>query len=792
MALSAQDKAGLSGIVTGEEGEPLPNAAVVLNDRKPVYTDVEGRFAIEGHTPGDHRLKVHLLGYLNYDTTVTLHAGDNQHNIILMVDALQLAPVTISGKTVAGRNRMHSLDVVKVDAGFVEKHLGGDLMKTLRNIPGISSIDIGSGQSKPVIRGLSFNRVVVTESGIKHEGQQWGDDHGLEIDRFNAATIEIVKGPASLIYGSDAIGGVISLQPYRIPATDGTGGSVLLHHSSNNRMHGVSANAYGRRKNLFFSTRITANTHGDYRVPADTIVYNTYDFALKKGHLRNTAGRELNIFAGAGYSGKKGISVLSIGNYTQKAGFYADVHGFEIRQSRIDHDASNSDIQLPYQYVNHFKVISNNTLFLGENKLEIDLGFQNNHRKEFTEPSEHGYMPLPPDSLEREFNKNIFDLKAGYHHYFSAAHFIIAGFDVSYHQSEIGGWGFIIPSYRRLTGGAYVYDRINLNPHFYLNAGLRFDIGTMHIDKYRDWYATPIFDGHEEPVGEGFGLRSSDMQRSFSNITWSGGFGYEKGSNTLKGNFGKGFRIPDARELAADGVNYHRFRQERGDSSIVAETAWQIDLTYAFETQKTAIRVSPFFSWFPNYIYLNPTSGFSPETGLQIFNYVQNEVMRWGGEIQVEQQIANHLLAKASIEYVWAEQMSGDKKGFGLAFSPPTALRVGCDWSPVFAGKMLDGFYLSGDLLIAGKQNRIVPPEEPTPGYAVLNFAAGSQVLAGKQPVNISLQVNNILNRKYFDHTSYYRLINVPAPARNFQVVVSMPFGMQKEQSADNAGINLN
>lgn len=792
MVLSAQDMAGLSGMVTDEAGEPLPNAAVVISDLHPVYTDVSGYFAFENLTPGAHRLKVHLLGYLNYDTTVMLHAGNNQRSIILMAEALQLAPVTISGKTVAERNRMHSLDVVKVDAGFVERNLAGDLMKTLRSIPGISSIDIGSGQSKPVIRGLSFNRVVVTEGGIKHEGQQWGDDHGLEIDRFNAETIEIVKGPASLIYGSDAIGGVISIQPYRIPATDGTVGSVLMHHSSNNRLYGISTNLFGRQNNLFYNARITANTNGDYRIPADTIVYNTYNLVLRDGFMRNTAGRELNIFAGAGYSGKKGISVLSIGNYTQKAGFYADVHGLEIRQSKIDHDASNSDIQLPYQHVNHFKAIWNNTLFLGENKLEIDLGFQNNHRKEFTEPSEHGYMPLPPDSLEREFNKNIFDLKAGYHHDFSATHFSIAGFDVSYHHNEIGGWGFIIPSYRRLTVGAYVYNRINLNPHFYLNAGIRFDIGTMHIDKYRDWYATPIFDGHEEPVGEVFKLRSSDMQKSFANLTWSGGFGYEKGRNTLKGNFGKGFRIPDARELATDGVNYHRFRQERGDSSIVAETAWQIDLAYAFETQKTAIRISPFFSWFPNYIYLNPTSGFSPETGLQIFNYVQNEVMRWGGEIQVEQQITNHLRAKASIEYVWAEQMSGDKKGFGLALLPPPALRVGCDWSPVFAGKLLNGFYLSGGLLIAGGQNRIVPPEEPTSGYAVVNLSAGSQIMAGTQQVNISLQINNILNRKYFDHTSYYRIINVPAPARNFQVVVSMPFGMQKEQSADNAGINLN
>jgi iron complex outermembrane recepter protein len=790
LIVSAQERTGLSGTVANLLGNPLANVPVVLDEKGTSLTDDKGTFRFSGLSSGKHSLKVQLQGFMIYETTLELKAGLNQHHIVLENEAVDLETVTITGASSAQDRRMHALQVYELDNDYIVKHLEGDLMKTLRRVPGISSIDIGAGQSKPVIRGLSFNRVVVTESGIKHEGQQWGDDHGLEIDRFNAAHVEIIKGPASLMYGSDAIGGVISIKPYIIPTDEGTGGKVLLHHSSNNKLYGVSANVHGRNKNRFFNARITANSHCDYKVPADTIVYNTFDFVLQNGHLRNTAGRELNLFASGGWIGNSGISTISLGNYTQKSGFYSDIHGFEIRQSQIDYDASSRDIQLPYQHVNHLKIISNSVLFIREHKLEIDLAFQNNFRREFAEPIEHGYMPLPPDSLERKFNKIIYDAKVRYHHYFSNDHYLIAGIDATFHDNKIGGWGFIIPSYRKWTGGAFVYNRINLTPQLYVNGGLRFDAGAISIDAYRDWYPTPLLDSSGEPVEEVYWLRSADMTKWFSNLTWSVGFGYESGKSAVKMNAGKGFRIPDARELAADGVNYHRYRQERGDSTIGAETAWQIDLLYAFQTQSTSVSISPFYSWFPNFIYLNPTSGFSNETGLQEFNYVQNEVVRLGGEIQVEQNISKTLNASLSFEYVYAGQVSGDKKGFGLAFSPPPFLRIGTDWKPEIDPGLFSRLYISGDVLIAGDQTRIVPPEEPTPGYAVFNLAAGVQTLIGIQQINLHLQLNNILNRKYFDHTSYYRLINMPSPARNFQVVLSMPFGEPNKKIADKAGMN--
>lgn len=781
LTASAQVTFRLSGIVTGENGSALPGVFVVLGESESTLSNADGVFTFPAIVPGVYPLRAQYAGYREFSDSIELKSDISGYQIRLAVETMQLDEVIISSSPAGDRRRMQSQSAESVNADFIIKNLDGNLVKTLSRIPGIATIDIGPGQSKPIIRGLSFNRVVVAENGIKHEGQQWGADHGLEIDRFNAGSIEIIKGPASLIYGSDAIGGVISLRPFVPASEDGIGGSVLLHGASNNNLLGLSANTFIRKRNRYFTARITGITHGDYKVPADTIEYNTYDFALKDNYLRNTAGRELNFSLSGGISGKWGMTSLTVGNFLQKAGFYADAHGFEIRLSQIDYDGANRDIDLPFQQVNHFKVISNSILFVGNNKFEIDLAYQNNFRKEFSEPTEHGYRPLPPDSLERKFDKDIWSLKVGYYHYFSEKHFAVAGAGADYQVNRIGGWGYIIPAFDRWETGFFVYDNLAVGESFYLNAGVRFDAGKINVHEYYDWYATPQFDDDGNLTGEVYMQRSPELEKTFTNLTWSGGFSFTKEKCMLKMNLGKSFRIPGAQELASEGVNYHLFRQEKGDSTLVAEKAWQVDLLYEFKSKSTTVAVSPFYSWFPNYIYLNPTSEFSSETGLQVYNFVQNEMIRWGGELRVIQKTLETIDFSLGLEYVYSEQISGDKKGFGLAFSPPLLARVGFQWLPEISSDIFRASSLSVDWVLAAAQNRIVPPEEPTPGYQVVNLSAGTEFRIGKQWLSLSFQVNNLFNQKYLDHTSFYRIINIPSPARNFQFVLQIPFGLQRD-----------
>ena len=152
-----------------------------------------------------------------------------------------LKGVTVSGQRQRDFQMRSSQSAVLVSHDYLQQHFSGSLMQTLEGIPGVKAMAIGSGQSKPTIRGMGFNRMVVSEDGIKHEGQQWGDDHGLEIDQFAVDRAEVIKGPAALLYGSDAIGGVLNLFTNHLP-TEPLSGSVQIFGRSNNEQIGLAAN----------------------------------------------------------------------------------------------------------------------------------------------------------------------------------------------------------------------------------------------------------------------------------------------------------------------------------------------------------------------------------------------------------------------------------------------------------------------------------------------------------------------------------------------------------------------
>src|SRR5690606_36961042 len=179
-----------------------------------------------------------------------------------------------------------AMTVDKLTADSIQKYQAGSLMQTLSRLPGVHAIGIGANQSKPQVRGLGFNRVATVENGIKHEGQQWGLDHGLEIDQFSVGTAEIIKGVASFMYGSDAIGGVIRLSPPAELPHDGFKGTLNLLAKSNNATLGGSLQLQGRRKNWVFGGGFTYLDYGDYRVPTDTVHVYNYPVRLKNGYVR--------------------------------------------------------------------------------------------------------------------------------------------------------------------------------------------------------------------------------------------------------------------------------------------------------------------------------------------------------------------------------------------------------------------------------------------------------------------------------------------------------------------------
>ncbi|WP_228520333.1 TonB-dependent receptor [Flavobacterium sp. CSZ] len=777
----------VSGSVFSDGHKPLDGAIVTLYPSAiSMLTDQQGHFFFPQIPKNSNRLTVSYSGYSLYEVKLSLEKNSNAlPPIFLKPEAKQLQEVVITDSYEARRKKTESLNIETVNSSFIQRNLGGSLMQSLQRLPGVKTISIGSGGSKPLIRGMSFNQVIVVENGIKHEGQQWGADHGLEIDQYAVNRVEIIKGPSSFLYGSDAIGSAINIKPVPFPSKNVLGGIADFTGKSNNEQFGGSFNLFGRNEKWFFDTRITAMEYGDYRVPTDTVHVYNYAVPLYKNHLRNTAGKEIDLHGSVGYVTDRFKSVFYISNIYTKSGFFANAHGLEPRNVDTDlHDKSSRDILMPYQEVTHTKMSNTTSFSIGTHKLETQLGFQQNFRREWSHYVNHGYMPplypedmYAPKDLERQYDKEVFSV-AIKDEFSIQKHQITMGINGEQQQNTINGWSFLIPAFKQSNAGLFVYDKYQLNDLWLLHGAVRLDYGRIEMKQYTDWFQSEITENGE--TRSEYLKRSENLTRTFNSFNWSAGVNYTPGQLSLKANLGTSFRMPIAKELASNGVNYHYFRFEKGDPNLSAERSYQLDLGIDWQQNKWSVQLSPFFNYFPNYIYLNPTSQHDIYYGAgnQVFEYKQSKVMRYGGELQTRYQFLKNLSGEILAEYLYSEQLSGSKKGYTLPFSPPASVLFGLTYNPEIKG--LNDTYFSLDYRYTAQQNQIVPPERKTASSNVFNLTMGTKAKAGQQDFIISLQVQNLFNAKYLNHTSFYRLIELPEASRNIILSVKIPFLIHK------------
>lgn len=771
----------LSGKAVDQFGHPLLGVKVAIEGLNLSFkTGADGKFHFVFQETGTYTIKAHLAQHLLVSQQIAISSSQEDILIVLKPIVNQLKEVNVIDNHSEKRVQEESMNIDILKRDFLLRNLGGSLMKSLERLPGIKTIGIGSGQSKPLIRGLGFNRVVVVDKGLKHEGQQWGADHGLELDQFATSEVELIKGAASFTFGSDAIAGVIELKPPLIPAKQSIDGSIDIIGKSNNNFYGTSVNLNGRADNWFFDSRVTYQNYGDYNVPTNAVYVYDYKVPLNNGYLRNTAGRETDLHLNIGYVKDHFRSIIYASNVFNKGGFFANAHGLEPRNVDTElHDASDRDILMPSQEVNHFKLINRTDLQLQNHALKLELGFQRNFRQEFSQYVNHGYMPaiypesrLEPINLERQFDKNVYSANLKDQITFGR-HKLSIGMNSEFQENSISGWSFLVPAFKQFTAGTYVYDQYQLSENLLMHAAIRYDHGKIEIARYDDWFVSPL--GSGMPVEYQKLTRAAQLSRTFNSLVYSLGMNINLEKTTLKWNLGKSFRMPIAKELGANGVNYHYFSYERGNSSLSPEVSYQADFGLGFKEDTWSVNFSPFYNYFPNYIYLNPTSNhdFDYGAGNQIFEYSQSRVLRYGAEMQVKANIYKGLSAEILGEYLYSKQLSGDKKGYTLPFSPPQSLLLNLTYSADL--KNFEDAYIAVDYRITGAQNNIVPPERTTEGYQIVNVQVGAKFNWGGRQFGLNLQAQNLLNTRYLNHTSFYRLISLPEAGRNLIMSLNIP-----------------
>ncbi|MBR9922882.1 MAG: TonB-dependent receptor [Bacteroidetes bacterium] len=769
---------GLQAQIEGQlffpDHSPVPGATVLLlPDSLYTSSDARGRFAFEGLEDGSYGLQTSFIGYENGN--IVIEVADGRSNFIHY--EFEETAVLLESVEVTDEHAKQESSLASSHFGdqLIQENLQGTFARSIEKLPGISSIQVGVGIAKPVIRGLSANRIIVTQNGVKQEGQQWGSDHGLEIDPYSIERVEIIKGPASLQYGSDGLGGVINIMPAKVPATNSLSGQIQGVYKSNNNHWGTAASLRFNRNDIFFLARYSRQQFEDYRVPASQFEYNDFVLPIYNERLKNTAGLEQNYAAELGIQRSWGQSRLSFSRYELDAGLFSGAVGIP-RSYALEDDGDPGDIDVPSQSVRHSKFSYNQSVLLPEGHIQINAGYQLNQRREFSFPEFHSIPSSqidPGQTLALGFDLQTWSVNAHYEGHGMKRGKLVLGGNAQWQDNRRSGFEFLLPDFRTFRSGLFALREMPFGESWILNTGLRLDYGHNDTDFYRQY----IWNSNEVITDSLLALPTDDP---FFNWSASVGANYEIKPQKwyLKLNFGKSFRIPYPAETVSNGIHHGTFRHEMGTPELDSEQGYQFDASMDWVGERFSANVSAYFNYFQDYIYLGPTfpAKFSPlpEAG-QLFRYRQDDAIYTGFEGQWNWEVADFMELKQAIDFV--QSINLDTR-LALPFTPQPAIKTDVRFEHK-TNRWLQAVHLElgHQYHLAASGNwRIDRSEVATPAYHLWNVGMEVDVHIKRFTAQLNVQVQNLFDTAYLNHLSRYRILNVPEQGRNLVVSLRLPF----------------
>lgn len=776
IGIAASAQITIQGKITDEFGFELPDVEVKIGPVQ-TFTAPNGTYQIILPKEGNYTIDIQKEEYVN------IHIHKFLSSITELNFQLKKGVVNLEEAILESHKSIQTTNKTRINQDFINREYSGSLAKSLEKIPGIQAMEIGSSTSKPVIRGLGFNRISISENGIKQEGQQWGADHGLEINPWAIEKLEIIKGAGTLEFGSDAMGGVIAILNNQKPAPDSFSGWVNLLGRSSNQAIGTSFLIQQRSHQFYSKFSGSYTDFGDYAVPTDEILYLNRKIPIYQNKLKNTAGNEWSASAQLGYVERNLETTWNISHYYQKFGFFPGAHGIP-DLTRVQDDGDSRNVEFPYQNVNHFKISNETSLFAKNSTWKLLMGFQHNHRQEWSEFHTHyGNLEKPDEmnpDLELDFKLSTFDSGLKWMRDFNSHLKGIFGVHAQIQKNLIDGYNFLLPEFNRRNFAVYLIQDWEIQKNLKLNYGLRWDYTHLDIEGFFDpiLYQFLRNNGHSMGYSEEIAQRSLSIKRDFTNLNYSLGLGYEPNLKWLiQLNLTSNFRVPTAIELASNGIHHGSFRHERGNPDLNPEKGWSVDMSLSYQPTSWKFVLNPYFYYFQNYIFLQPTIEFSPlPHGGQIYQYTQSEAFITGFEFLVEKEFNSKLKAKASVEYLYNQQIqSSAHQNYPLPFSPP--LSVYTDWN--YEIWHSESFHLGMNINLkhTAKQERIARNEEITEGYTLLGAGLTGNLFIDKFKLEFFLTGQNLTNVKYYNHMSFYRALEIPEMGRNIQLILRLPFG---------------
>ena len=635
------------------------------------------------------------------------------------------------------------IKVDKINFNDLNPILQQYISKSISKLPGVSILSTGPGVSKPSIRGLSYDRVVVYSQGVRLENQQWGDEHGIGVSTSGINSIEVIKGPSYVLYGSDAMGGVLYVEPERY-SSDFSVDYMGLYNSNYN---GITNNLGLKGSSGKFSYRARAN------------MVDNQSFSTPDGEVENTWFKENDVQAGLKYETEKFSSDLRLTMNFSELGLPHMEEGHDDHDDHDDHDEEghddhdeegHDDHEDHYQELSHTTLTWVNTFDLGnDHQLNVTLGRQLNDRKEFCgHEEEEGHDDHDEEGhddhegheegeaeLDMQLSTNTLDVSLVMPQ--SDNLNLIIGTNFLSQENKNFGHEELIPDAEKKDFGLYALGQITMENGAAL-LGVRYDNRSI----------------------------SSDMgSADFSNFNGSVGIKRDFENSTLRFNIGSGYRAPNLIELFADGVHHGSFRYERGNLNLVAEKSFQTDISFDINNEDSSVSFDLFYNDISDYIYISPSS--DREEGFAVYDYMQQDSELYGGEISFAKKTGFDWLSyNTSLEYIFAESADGEALPF---ISPLT-------FNQVFNIDISSNYSFEIDFLAKAKQGRVSMFEEETDGYSVLNLSGNWMTSFLDNDLNIFWSISNVFDKEYYDHLSRLKTAGIEEMGRNISVGLKYNF----------------
>ena len=768
-----ENRINLKGKVIQEDSTQIAFTNLYLHELQAISTTNEqGEFEFKNIISGRYHIHVSAPNYEAKTYWISINNENHYFNFVLKKTTVELSEIVIESHFSKLGNENQSLSTIHLDKKYLEENRGNNLVQTIENIPGISSISLGVGIAKPIIRGMSFNRVLVNDKGIKQEGQQWGADHGLELDQFDIDRIEIIKGASALMYGSDAMGGVINIYPSIPDGKNYIKGEVLGLYKSNNDLFGTSSFVELNKNGYFLKLRYSLQDYGNYRVPTNEFVYGSFALPIYENRLKNTGGNEQNFNLSTGFAKNWGYSSFHISSYNLKAGLFMGAVGLP-RTFLLGHENGHRFIDMPYQDIQHNKIINNTLIKIGNNWLEIDLGYQNNQRKEIITPETYNIKDenfIDYGNLSLGLNLQTLTASTKYNWLISKNWSLITGVNSQYSLNKHNGFEFLLPNFNTYQLGVFAFNEYKKNENTVYNFGIRWDGAKYEIEEK----IIAVYNRQGNFTGE-YQMRNSFINKSFSNFSGAFGVNWKKNKPLhYKLNIGSAYRFPAPNELSSNGIHHGAFRHEIGNANLNPERGAQMDLGVTYKKPNIKLEFTPFASHYTNFIYLSPTGRFSRLTsGGMEWLYQQNTVSFAGAEWMMDYHLIKDLHWSNSIEYVFNYN---HQTGLSLPFTPPLKITNDFGYHWEWDKKMIKKVNITFNYTWVNQQQLTDRNEQETDGYHLFNSSLNAIFMVKNQMIKFNFQIRNITNTNYLNHTSRYRLLNIPEQGRNIHFSIQIPF----------------